>query len=1706
MIPGYRIDETIYTSENSLIYRGVRTRDQVPVILKVLNSQYPEPESLTRFRQEYAITDSLKIKGVVTALGFEQTGNRVMIILKDIRGDSLANHLSRSDSPMPLNDFLSLAIRLTGILEQIHENEIIHKDINPTNIIWNQSEDILEFIDFGISTELPREAQAVSSPEMLEGTLAYMSPEQTGRMNRAVDFRSDLYSLGVTFYRMLAGKTPFDTDDAMEMVHSHIARPPSPLSREIRGVPSPVSDIVMKLMSKMAEDRYHSVGGLRADLERCHKTLAKNQTIAPFDLGQQDRPSRFQIPQILYGRNRETRVLMEAFSRVGSGSLEMLLVSGYSGVGKSSLIREIYKPVVTRNGLFISGKFDQFQNDIPYHPIIQALKTLVNYLLSEPAARLGTWKARIETALGPEARVITQVIPQLELIIGKQKPVLELSGIEARKRFNTVFKRFIQALATRNHPLVLFLDDLQWADPASLKLIHTLMSGTTGSHLLILGAFRDNEVSPAHPLMLKLDDIRNDKLSEAKVSTLHLAPLMPDDTTRMIAGTLSTTTDAVRPLAGLIQEKTGGNPFFMIQVLTSLYLKKHLSFSRKTNAWTWDMDHIRGLGISENVADLLVEKINRLPVETKRLLLLSSCLGNQFDLGTLSIISRSRFSRVSMGLWKAVQEELIIPQSKKCRSFRWADETGAAVDPARVSYRFFHDRIQEAAYSRLSPSERSGIHLAAGRLLLENTSEENLRNHIFDIVNHLNFSGPLITDRKEKDRLAHLNLMAGRQAKKATAYNAALDYISAGMDLLSGSGWKRQYNTMIRLTLERIECEFLCGNQEAAHEIFTSAIDHARGRQEKGKLYELMIRICHINYDYDRGIELGKKGLSLFNIKIPDITADYDSETAALLEFITTHAGSQEDIRRLKDGPAMTDPDAITCCGLLHELWVCLFMSANDRVLLPALIMIKLSIEHGQSAVTSVGIIFYGLILSMQQEYDRAYAFGQLAMALKDKYFTPLLAPKVHNTFCNFINHYKQHIKTNIPIYEDSLKYCIQSGEIWWGAWAASFLRTAALVKGDPLDRVRHIGEKYADYIREAEFAPLIQIRDAQMAKLTNLMDETGTRDSLDNEHFDESAAIAAMESMPFGLGLFWHFVYKAFVLLLYGEHGKALDASLKAEENKSHIPGLMMYPDHFFFNTLILTANWKNAGESQRQAYDRQIRENLDQMKQWETHCPENFSHRYHLMTAELERIREDELAALESYGQAISLARANEYLHHEALANELAGRFHLEKGRDIAARGHLMEARFLYLRWGAKRKVRILDDEFPNLALVSDKAHTRHTILTTSRSQALDFDSVIKASQAISGEIVLEKLLKKLMGILMENAGARKGALVIENAGRLVISARGDMDSGIEVNLDPVPVDALEPDQILSSAILHYAARRRKNVVLTDAATQGQFIADPYVTANRPKSILCIPLIYKTRLDGLLYLENNLAAGAFTPDRLETLTLLSTHAAIAIENAELYTTLEAKVADRTIELSEANAALEAEIAERKRAEKALKAANRELHHLASLDGLTGIANRRYFDAYLGNEWKRMRREKAPISLILCDIDYFKNYNDTYGHQEGDDCLKLVARTMADAVKRPADLVARYGGEEFVLVLPRSDRDGAMHIAGIIRDSIRALAIAHIGSRAGKVVTLSMGVSTVIPDRHTEMAALIYEADQALYDAKNSGRNRIRFAKEIKP
>lgn len=945
-ISGYEILETIYTGEKTVVVRGIKHPAQQQVILKILNLEYPSPAEIAKFKHEYEIVKNLQIEGIVKPDSLEIQQNTYAIVLEDFGGQSLYSAIA--SAPIDLMTFFSIAICLSETLGELHQNHIIHKDIKPQNIIINLEKNIIKIADFGIASKLSKQTQNISNPNLVEGTLAYISPEQTGRMNRAIDYRTDFYSLGVTFYQMLTGRLPFESQDPMELVHSHIAKQPVP-PREVKtenSIPPAVSDIVMKLLAKTAEERYKSAFGLKADLEICREMLQNQGNISAFPLGRQDISVQLQVPQKLYGREAEAANLLAVFERVVSYSRsELVLVYGYSGIGKSSLINEVQKPIVEARGYFISGKFDQFKGNIPYAALIQAFQELVRQLLTESSEKIKTWKEKILEAVGANGQVIIDVIPEVELIIGHQASVPELEPTEAQNRFNLVFQKFVNVFTDKKHPLVLFLDDLQWADAASLKLIKLLMAELNSRYLLLIGAYRDNEVSPIHPLMETLEGI---KKNGARIEAIALQPLNINHVNQLIAETLNESSERTQSLAELLLEKTGGNPFFLTQLLESLYRDGLLSFNLQQRKWQWDVEELQAIAITDNVVELMTSKIQKLAEKTQQELKLAACIGNQFDLEVLSVVSEKSPAATANQLWDALQVGLILPLSNDYMLPMLAS-TGEATptgDAKSISYKFLHDRVQQAAYTLIPDEEKKAVHLKVGQLLLQNTAPAERDEKIFDIVNQLNIGAELIEEQSARDELAQLNLIAGRKAKAATAYEPATRYLSAGLAMLSSDSWERQYDLTFNLYVSAVTGEYLNSNFQRSAMLSEIALQQVKTVLDAARLYDLKIKLYLSQNEMKLALETGIKGLERLGISLE-------------------HQIAQEvSIDNLAQLPEMTDPYKIEAMQLLNTIISAAFIAEPSLVLPIITTMMAISREYGNSALSIYPYGLYGLILS----------------------------------------------------------------------------------------------------------------------------------------------------------------------------------------------------------------------------------------------------------------------------------------------------------------------------------------------------------------------------------------------------------------------------------------------------------------------------------------------------------------------------------------------------------------------------------------------------------------------------------------------------------------------------------------------------------------------------------------------------------------------
>ncbi|NQE35800.1 trifunctional serine/threonine-protein kinase/ATP-binding protein/sensor histidine kinase [Microcoleus asticus] len=1553
-LPGYTNFQKINEGVKTVVYRGQKLQNQQSVIVKLLTSKYPHPIDVANLKYQYEIAKDLNIPGVVKCLGLEKHQNSFALIMEDFGGQSL-NYILASLKNDRIG-FLRIAIQLAATLGQLHKQQIIHKDIKPKNIIINPATWLVKIIDFSISSRLGRENQTINNPNYLEGTLAYISPEQTGRMNRSIDYRTDFYSLGATFYEMLTGSLPFAATDPMELVHCHLAKQPVPPIQLNPEIPQTVSDITLKLLAKTAEERYQTAEGLKADLENCLTQLQEFGTISPFIVGSKNLSGQLLIPQKLYGREEEVAVLMEAFERTSLGTAEMMLVSGYSGIGKSCLVNEVHKPVAAKRGYFIAGKFDQFKRNIPYASLIQAFQSLLRQLLTEDSEKIAVWKEKILTAVSQNGSLIINVIPELELIVGHQPEVPQLSSHESQNRFNRVFQQFFKVFCQPEHPLVVFLDDLQWADSASLKLIQLLMRDRDSQYLLMIGAYRDNEVNPAHPLIQTLEKIRE---SRAAINNITVKPLQLNHVRQLIADTLNESPEAsrIKYFSELLFNKTQGNPFFLTQLLKVLDSERLLTYDTFIGIWQWDIELIQTIGIADcNIVELIAKNIQQLPASTQKVLKLAACIGSTFNLSVLAIANEESESVTASGLWPALQSGLILPLSGNYKIplvFQQEELRELILSDSRVDYKFLHDRVQQAAYSLIPESDRKSTHLNIGKLLLQNTSPEDRKENIFALVNQLNFSTDLIVGQVEKDELAFLNLIAGQKAKTATAYEAAARYLNIGLELLAANSWQSQYELTLNLHVEAVETEFLNTNFKPSEILADAVLKEANTLLDRVKVYELKIQSYIAQNQLIKAINTGGEILEMLGVS-PKLLAA--GNTSVKLPSLTD----------LENAPEMTAPDKLAAMRLLMTISAPASIAKPEMVLPIVLTQINLCIENGHSALAAYAYSIYGLLLcAALGDLEAGYYSGQIALKLLEQFNAKELTAKVYTLFNVTIRHWKEHARETIDALQEGVQSGLDTGDVEYAGYCALNSCAHIFLIGNYLESVESRQAHYLDLLLKLkqEFG-LYYIKIWRQLVL-NLFRPTSDKCCLIGESFDEVEMLPILETANNQISLFAAYLAKSILSYLFKEFAAAVENASIAEKYKASAPGHMTVAVHNFYYSLALLAQYpdvRDQAESGRESEQQEalaiVELNQEKMKGWAYHTPANYQHKYDLVEAEIARVKGQSWEAMKYYDLAIAGAKKQGYVQEEALAYELAAEFYLAASREEIAQTYMASAYYSYARWGAKTKIADLESRYPPLlSLISaaknasfEKTTSTETTTVTNNATGnsfLDLATVMKASQVLASEVVLSKLLEKLLKILMENAGAQSGLLILAKNGNLLIEASGSVEQDRIVVQQSLPI-AFSQDLPLS--LINYVVRTKRDVVLDDAGRDELFKNDIYIVKNNTKSILCTPIINQATLIAVLYLENNLATGVFTAERQEVLKLLSTQAAISLENAFLYKnlsaaneklqnysqTLEAKVQDRTREVTEKNAFLQQEISERISTESALRQSEVQLKEQA--------------------------------------------------------------------------------------------------------------------------------------------------------------------------
>lgn len=1465
------------------VYRAYSSKNAAFVTLKLALNEKPRESDIERLRQVHKLLLGRKLDGVMNVLDLQSEGGFTALVMEDAGSQTLSELIASAAGPIALKPFMIAALRLVRAVQLIHEQGIVHCELCPGNIVTNAGFAGLTLVDFGKASELnliERSKVELIRPARLRGALPYMSPEQTGRMNCAVDFRSDLYSLGVIFYEMLTGRPPFQSDDALELVHAHLSQSPEAPRHLNSKVPAMLSDLVLKLLAKAPDDRYQTASGLFYDLAYIEKLLETNFgsqndfVIGDFVLGSMDRPKTLSMPEKLYGREQELLVLNQAFEHMlKSNRTELLLVSGYSGVGKTALVRSLYEPLARQWGFALCGKSDQLKRDIPFATITQAFQELVQYILTESEEQIAYWTEKLQEELGSGLGLVARLIPQLELLIGKQHSVVEL-GSEESKRFKTIFRQFIKVFARPEHPLVLFLDDLQWADADTLQLIKSLVLDGEDLSLLLIGSFRDNEVGVDHLLTHMLAEIFTSN-EEIEINSIALEPLGIDSLNELVSDTLRVSGEIARELTALIYRKTEGNPFFAIQFLQILHQENLIRFNSVTGAWTWDLSKLEALHYADNVVDLLISRLRKLPSLASELMKIASCLGNCGDLDTLASVYGREPAELEEALLEVTKAGLLLLQ--------------------KDSYRFLHDRVQQASYALIDEEQKAVEHLRIARLIFSKLSHEELEQSIFELVNQYNLAAVLVCATPERVRLAQLNLMAGRKAQKNTAYSSALQYFASGLACLAGIAGltelvEADFNVLLySLRFGHAQCYWLMAEFALAEEEFVQLSSFAESAIERANVFRMLAEICICNSGYDKAVEHCLQGLSLLGVEVPanPDRAQVDAEYRAVWDAI----GSRS-IAELIDLPLMTDPIGLTIVDLFQTLNTATMIVDRNLFFLGGCRIVANSLKFGNCDCSCLGYAQFGSTLPrLFGQYSEARAFATLSCDLAEKRGLDGYLARLQ-FLTAIILFWTDGLALARQYLEVAAETAMRSGDIAFAGFCYGHIAVNSYILGSPLlqllEKIREISwlnKANSVLCHTAGIFTRIahRLSEEPLPSGSVLLPD----DQYEAEIFQDNILLAAL--------------YQVVMIQIYyleGDFTRSLAMAKKAEPLLwAHIT-FAGECEYWFYVALAMVANYDNVDANAQGGYLLKIDEHLLQLRQWAKDGSFNFSCKYYLVAAESARIRGLDAQALPLYEQAIAAAQASGFVQVEALAFELAGKYCLARQLTKAGLAYLKEAREAYSRWNANVKIRQIDDTYPEL------------IPSTGPAWSLDMMTVFKAAQAISKEVALDKLLDTLLRVMVESAAAQHAILILQKDDELVVHSRANG------TIEELPLPSCK---MLPHSLINYVRHTLETVAVTDATHDSLFGRDPYFETVKTRSALCIPIVKQSKLLGLMYMENNLAPGLFSSDRIDLLQMLSAQIVTSLENALLFETLRAlnlelenRVLQRTAELGLAKEAAE--------------------------------------------------------------------------------------------------------------------------------------------------------------------------------------------------
>lgn len=1647
-VQGYKILDRVYDGSQTLLFRAEeQKKGKKTVVIKLLKERYPNPRHIKRLKHEFHIAGLFDFDGIIKPCESLDYANGPAVVYEDFGGDSLT--LCFKDKNPELKEFFEIAIQFANSLAHIHDKGVIHKDIHPGNVIYNRKTGKLKITDFGLSMLYDKEKQTAINPEGLEGNLNYISPEQTGRTNRFIDYRTDIYSLGATFYHLLTGRLPFTAEDPMALVHAHIAQMPEPPHKLRDGVPVKLSELILKLMAKDAESRYQSADSLKQDIIKIRDAWAKNQDISNLEL---DIPGRrkFEISDKLYGRENEIDQLLESMQRAVSGSRELLIVDGFAGVGKSSLIQELQKPVVNNRGFFISGKFDQFNRNVPYESILTAFQELIRNILSGGETTVAYWRDKLHEKIGNNLSVITDVLPELELITGEPDEIQDLNAEEANYRFKKVMRQFVSVFATKEHPLVLFLDDLQWADQGSLSLMELLLTDEKLSHILIVVVYRDNELGTGHPTKLAITELKQKKVFYQHI---HLEELGSEHINLLVSNALKQPDENTKKLTSHIMTKTRGNPFFVIQFLKALYSRGYIFFDEMKDCWSWDDKKVRLMQLSDDVVDLMAENLKQLKEETRKILSLAACVGNQFDVMLLAELENREPVDLAKDLLPAIKNGFVIPLNSELRNI-FSDQGKAEKSPDEVIMFFSHDRIQQAANSLISEEEQSENHLKIGRYQIQHYDYKTLNENFFDVVNHLNTGYSRIDSDNLRQKVARLNIQAGNKAKSASAYKDAVLYYDMALKTIADDVWTEDYETIFSFCYNRAECLYVLQESQKATSALQELLKTAKTDIHKLRIYRGFCKIDMIENKYEKIITDSRKYLKAIGEKCPENPNMQKMQIVKeLIRYKMLLRGkTMSDLENL---PACTDPRITALIAYYHELQLPAYQVDQDYLGMTHFRIINLALKHGVDEHISYTFTTHGpVIMELFGKFSEGDEFARLGQKHLSKIKNELYYWRTRYVYNTLMQHWNHDAMVSLSDYREIYKNLVNLGDPAYAGLSVSMLLWKMYFMGFPLEEIKEEHQKYADYIRDYTDKQIKEPVGMILKNVKALQGNTRDISSHSYDDFDEQTWYYELKALKNNSMLVFDAATKISLKFFADDYEAVMLYSKTYEKLAPYLMGLYANADVITFQVAsacrLLTSNPRSNNKKLRKI----IKSGLKKLSVWETHCAENFAHKHHFAEAELKRLEGDIQGAIDQYRDVILWAGENN-LHFKAAASEAIGACYRSLHREEEARMYIRQALFYYRQWNAEGKAEKLREQWPDVhenTMISEESTTFYHISDSPRTNTeynigtqLDAYSIVKASQAISGEILLDKLMERLLSILIENAGASNGLFVMNKGNELRIASRTVEKSTKKITIED---QKLEGSEDVPVSMIQFVARTGETVLVNKSEKYGRYQNDPYFSLYFPGSVLCLPVKNKDKLLGIVYLENTLADQAFNKNKLEIIEWLTGQIAISLENALLY--------ERTVKL---NADLRQEMTERKKSEdERIRIESENRRKAIELEEARAMQMAMFPDSMPVTDDFDVAASSIPATEVGGDYyDYFLNHDgsmllvigDASGHGLKAGNMVAITKSLLNVYANEPDLVKNMTDisrsikqlnlrmMHMCLALVRVEKDGTVKMCG---------------------------------------------------------------------